>query len=216
MQPDTLYIYLLNIPLQHLWPRFLYTYICNYVCIPVWYSGGTVGGTYVHMYLRDYCQSLHFPCGNVCMMLCAVFCTSSVVTMATNCQKAEFRKKLNMYHLAPRIMTCLMDAPRTAVSGNVGTCLTHTHAHADRQTDRQTHTHTHTHTHTQPLSYPCTPAPPSQHLLTDVHANTRLGSTLLWQEMLQWGERMTYVGVYVRKWWYRHVLSLMAVFSSDG
>ena len=112
-----------------------------------------MGGTYVHMYLRDYCQSLHFPCGNVCMMLCAVFCTSSVVTMATNCQKAEFRKKLNMYHLAPRIMTCLMDAPRTAVSGNVGTCLTHTHMHT--QTDRQTDTHTHTHTHTltQPPSY---------------------------------------------------------------
>ena len=127
----------------------MYAYQCG-IAVVLWVVR-TYICTYVHMYLRDYCQSLHFPCGNVCMMLCAVFCTSSVVTMATNCQKAEFRKKLNMYHLAPRIMTCLMDAPRTAVSGNVGTCLTHTHAHADRQTDRQTHTHTHTHTHSATL-----------------------------------------------------------------
>jgi hypothetical protein len=34
----------------------------------------------------------------------------SIVTMATNCLKVEFRKKLNTYRLAPRIMTCLQDA----------------------------------------------------------------------------------------------------------
>ena len=126
----------------------MYAYQCG-IAVVLWVVR-TYICTYVHMYLRDYCQSLHFPCGNVCMMLCAVFCTSSVVTMATNCQKAEFRKKLNMYHLAPRIMTCLMDAPRTAVSGNVGTCLTHTH----------THTHT--------LSHSPTPVPQLLRLSTSL------------------------------------------------
>ena len=41
---------------------------------------------------------------------------SSIATMATNCQKVEFRKRLNQYQLAPRIMNCLRDAPTNSVS----------------------------------------------------------------------------------------------------
>ena len=109
----------------------------------------------VHTFVHTYVRTLESPLSKFAVSLrqCVydVMCSflyPQCCHMATNCQKAEFRKKLNMYHLAPRIMTCLMDAPQTAVSGNVGTCLAHTHAHTVRQTD------THTHTLTQPPSYP--------------------------------------------------------------